>query len=599
MPRLTGGQIIVDHLVRENVPYAVGIPGHGCLGLVDALRERRKDIRVIQVRQELAGVHLADGYFRTAGKPLAVFTSIGPGACNTVIGVATAYVDSSAVLVLTGDTHTHMMGKGVLQEIERRHDSDFARILSPVTKRYWRATSAAQLPTIMRRAFAEMLTGRHGPALVSLPMDVQCDSADVTVRPGKRSDVLPSPDRKAIACAARTLARAKRPVILAGGGVRYARAHIELRALAEEAQAAVVTTLPAKDCFPNDHPLYGWLTGSKGTSVGLALTRKADVILAVGVRFADETACSYRHGASFSIPPTKLIQIDIDPREIGKNYPVDAPIVADAKAGLAALLDELRPLHRSPAAERKRYVAEIDRRRNAWQKDLARWEKPHRKPMMITSLLRQTRAFLSRDTIIAYSSGNTQAQILQEFPFYEPLTSLTTGGFSTMGWAFPAALGAKLARPDKPVIAIVGDGDFLMTIQELATAVQYDIPIVVIVANNSGWVAISDLQMAAYGLDREYASVFRDSAGSPFTSDIAKIAQAFGAHAERITAAAEVPGALERAFRSGKVSVIEAMTALDYPETGSPAVGWWDVPVPTYLRQRRRAYEAAKKEERL
>ena len=599
MALMTGGQIVVDRLIREGVPYVAGIPGHGCLGLVDAFRERRDEIKVIQVRQEMSGVHLADGYFRVTGKPLAVYTSIGPGACNTVIGVATAYVDSSAVLVLCGDTHTHMMGKGVLQEIERRHDSDFARILAPVTKRYWRAEEARQLPSIMRRAFLEMTGGRHGPVMVSLPMNVQCDAAEVSDEPLTPRQAPPEANGEALADAAKLLMNAKRPVILVGGGVKYAGAEAELRAVAERVSAAVITTLPAKDCFPNDHPLYAWLTGAKGTSCGMELGRKADVMLAVGTRFADETACSYRDGIAFSIPRTKLIHMDIDAGEIGKNYPADVPIVADAKAGLAGLARALEAGGPRRPWQEGDYAKEIVSLREAWARRLAEWEDPDREPMMITTLLRELRAFLDRDAIVAHSSGNVQAQILQEFPFYEPGTQLTTGGFSTMGWAFPAALGAKLAAPDRQVVAAVGDGDFLMTMQELATAVQHEIPVVVVVANNCGWLAISDLQMAAYGEDLEYGSIFKDRDGKPFDTNFAEIAKGFGAHGERITRGDEVGPALERAFASGKPAVVEAMTAVEFPESGSPAVGWWDVPIPAHMKEKRARYDAAVREERL
>ncbi|MGB9596747.1 MAG: thiamine pyrophosphate-binding protein, partial [Candidatus Poribacteria bacterium] len=195
--QLTGGEIIAEYLIKEKVPYIVGIPGHGILGLVDALKERQDKIKTLMVRHEQSAVHLADGYYRVTGQPLAVFTSIGPGAINTAIGVATAYVDSTAVFVITGDTHTHMFGKGVLQEIERQHNSNFPRILEPIVKRYWQVTDVAQLPHIMQRAFGYMMTGRRGPVLISMPMDVQCDSADVEIpEPAERKPmgrILPDP----------------------------------------------------------------------------------------------------------------------------------------------------------------------------------------------------------------------------------------------------------------------------------------------------------------------------------------------------------------------------------------------------------------------
>jgi len=599
--RLTGGQIIVEYLIAEGVPYAVGIPGHGCLGLVDAFLDKRDRITMLQPRCENGAVYLADGYYRASGRPLAVFTSIGPGAINTAIGVATAYVDSTAMLVLTGDTHTHMMGKGVLQEIERRQDSAFTHVLSPITKRHWRATQPDQLPNILWRAFNEMMTGRRGPVLISLPMNVQADSADVEipVPAERRGTDRTVGDPGAIVRAAAMLAQAKRPVILAGGGINSSQAWEELRAVAEFLGAAVVTTFQGKGCFPEDHALSGWLTGAKGTHCGIRLATQSDVMLAVGCRFADETASSYRPGAALRIPPTKLIHIDIDGGEIGKNYPVAVGIVGDARATLTELLKCLQAEHTPKDYRSTPYGAEIQRERQAWFDHIARWADDAKEPMMITCLLREIRRFLDRDAIVVSSSGNTQAQILQEFPFYLPRTNITTGGFSTMGWSMPAALGAKLACPNRQVVAIMGDGDYMMTMAELATAVQHHIPVVVVIANNVGWHSIKDLQVAVLGQERALHVEFLDGAGRPCTPNFAEVAKAFGAHGERITHSAQVRPALERAFAAGKPAVVEAMCQRDHPYTGSPAVGWWDVPIPTYLTERRARYERERAEERI
>ena len=212
--KLTGGEIVVKYLEKEGIRYVMGIPGHGCLGLTDALR--KSSIEVIQVKQEMAGVHMAEAYYRVTGRPLAVFTSIGPGAINTAIGLANAYVDSLPVLVIAGDAHTHMSGKGVLQEIERQHDSNFSRVMEPIVKRYWKISEVGQLPSVMHRAFNQMLTGRRGPVLISLPMNVQCDMIDTELpkpverQPSSRAQ----PDPKDIRRAAKLLASAERPVIL-------------------------------------------------------------------------------------------------------------------------------------------------------------------------------------------------------------------------------------------------------------------------------------------------------------------------------------------------------------------------------------------------
>jgi acetolactate synthase I/II/III large subunit len=606
--KLTGGQIVVRTLIREGVPYLVGIPGHGTLGLSDALLEGQRKgeppacPQVLQVRHEQAAVHLADGYYRVAGIPLAVFTSIGPGAMNTVIGVASCYVDSIPVLVLTGNSHTHMAGRGVLQEIERRHDANSLAVFEPIAKRVWRPSSAERLPRILQRAFAEMLTGRRGPVVVDLPMDVQCDDAEVAdelpqpfaYRP--LGSVLPDPSR--IEDAGALLDEAKRPVIVAGGGVIAAEAWDELRGVAELLGAPVVTTMMGKGALPEDHPLSGFHGGSKGTTCGNTLTRSADVLLAVGTRFADESTSSYRHGVTYAIPPTSLIHMDLDPTEIGKNYPVTVGIVADAKAGLAALREWLQAnahdlLHH---ATRGDYFAEIQQLREAWLAQVRKLATSDHTPVTISRLIAELRAFLDRDAIVLTSSGNVQAQWFQEAMVYAPKTNLTTGGFSTMGWTVPAALGAKLAAPDRQVLGLVGDGDFLMTVQELATAVQYDIPAVYIVANNLGWIAIRDLQAAVYGEERAVGAEFLKG-GVPISPDLAALARAFGCHAERIDAPDEVQPALKRAFAAGKPAVVEVMVERAYPLSGSPAVGWWDVPVPTYLTGQRARYERERAEE--
>jgi acetolactate synthase-1/2/3 large subunit len=598
--RLTGGDIVAECLVRRGLPYVAGIPGHGCLGLVDAFAKRRDDLKVIQVRHEQSAVHLADGYYRVSGRPLAVFTSIGPGAANTAVGLATAYVDSTAALVLCGETHTHMFGRGVLQEVERRHWANFSRALEPLTKRYWLVNRVDQLPFVMHRAFNAMTSGRPGPVMVALPMDVQADAAEVTLpEPAAREPQgRVRADRQQIERAAALLLAAERPVIIAGGGVVSSGAFVELREVAERLSAAVVTTMMGKGAFPEDHPLYGWHAGSKGTTCGNLLTRNADVILAVGCRFADEATSSYRRGVSFSIPPTKLIHADIDPGEIGKNYPVEVGLVGDARSVLADLLDALKAGGK-PRAVDNGYARTIADARESWLRSLAELGNATVVPVSISRFLKELRGFLDRDAVVASSSGNAQAQILQEFPFYEPRTNLTTGGFSTMGFSLPAAVGAKLALPERQVVAVVGDGDFLMTVQELATAVQYEIPVVVTVLNNYGWQSIKDLQTAVLGADRVYGTEFLDVRGELTSPDFVALARAFGCYAERVERAEEIRPALQRAFAQNRPAVVEVVVNREPPYSGGLVAGWWDVPVPAYLEERRRRYEREREEEDL
>jgi acetolactate synthase-1/2/3 large subunit len=594
---LTGGQIVVQTLVREGVPYIVGIPGHGTLGLSDALIDQ-DELAVLQVRHEQAAVHLADGYSRVSGVPLAVFTSIGPGAMNTVIGVASCYVDSIPVLILTGNSHTHMAGRGVLQEIERQHDANSLAVFAPISKRTWQPGNVERLPRILQRAFAEMLTSRRGPVVIDLPMDIQCDSADVTLSDPHR--YRPSgtalPDANHIATAGRLLAGSQRPVIVAGGGVIAARAWRELKDLAEFLGAPIVTTMMGKGAFPEDHPLSGFHGGSKGTTCGNALTSEADVVLAVGMRFADESTSSYRKGITYAIPPTLLIHLDLDATEIGKNYPVEVGIVSDARAGLAALTAWLRVNAAPRDYQASPYFARVQQLRQSWTAQVQKWASNDQVPITISRLIAELRASLERDAIVVTSSGNVQAQWFQEAMIYEPNTNLTAGGFSTMGWTIPAALGAKLAARDRQVVGLVGDGDFLMTVQELATAAQYNIPVVFVVANNTGWIAIRDLQAAVYGEGRAQGAEFIKD-GSPISPDLAGLARAFGCYGERISAPEEVRPALERAFSSGVPAVIEVTVERTYPLSGSAAVGWWDVPVPSYLTAQRKKYEKERAEE--
>ncbi len=598
--RLTGAEIVAEMLIQEGVPYAIGIGGHGNLPLLDAFRQRRDRIRVIMPRHEQAAVHMADGYYRVKGEPLAVFTSIGAGASNTAIGLATAYVDSIPLLLLIGETHTYMRGVGVLQEIERQRWSDMPRMLEPAVKRSWHIDGAQQLPRAVAQAFNAMCTGRPGPTLITLPMDVQADSIEVDALDphARRPHDRPAGDPVAIRRAAELLLQASRPVIVAGGGVILAGAEAELLALAEHTGACVVTTMQGKSAFPEHHPLYAWHMGTNATTCGNAMTVSADVILAVGVRFADKAACSYRPGQSFSIPPTRLIHVDIDPFEIGKNYPVEIGIVGDARAVLAGLVEAVRATTPPRAWHDSAYTREIADRVQAWFASSRELREAESTPVTMGRVITEVRRVLPQNGIVLTSSGNVQAQVFQEMPFSQPRTYISAGGFSTMGWSYPAALGAKLAAPEAPVVAMVGDGDFLMTFQEVATAVQYNIPVVALVLNNVGWQAIRDLQKIAFAEDADYATMFERD-GQPITPHIANAAAAFGAYAMRVSRPDEIGPAIRDALAANRPAVIEVMVDTRFGTSGGQAPGWWDVPIPEYYRAQYEAYMQARREERV
>jgi acetolactate synthase-1/2/3 large subunit len=594
--RLTGGEVVARTLARHGVPYVVGIPGHGNWALLDALRRVEPPIRFLQAMHEQSAVHLADAYYRASGQPLVATTSIGPGAANTVIGMATAYVDSSAVLLITGAPHTYMRGHSVLQELDRFHPADFPRVMEGVTKRHFEVARVDELPFVLHRAFAAMLTGRPGPVHVDLPMDVQAEAADVQIPdPAKRvAAQRPRPDADAVERAARLLAGASRPVIVAGGGVIAAEASGPLVALAERLGAAVVTTWNGKGSIPEDHPLNAWGVGDTASTCGNELARSADVLLAVGCRFVDWSASSYRRGVTFSIPPTALIHVDIDPMEIGKNYPAEVAIVADARAALEDLLAATEDLVPDRDYRERPYFQEIQDAKRRWEELVAPLVRSDATPMALQRVVRELRAVLDRSAIVTTGAGLPQAVIRQHFPVYEPRTHITSGGFSSMGFTVPAAIGAKLAHPDRQVVGVAGDGDFLQTMQEMAMAAIEGVAAVFLIMNNQGWISIRNGQRAF--VSGEFG-VYFDRHGQPYSPNFAQVARDFGLHGERVERPEEVGPAVRRALATGGPAVVEAMVAREGPGSGLVKTGWWDAPVPAYLDEQRARYEEGRAEE--
>ncbi|MDP9270368.1 MAG: thiamine pyrophosphate-binding protein, partial [Chloroflexota bacterium] len=437
--RMSGAQIIVESLVRHAVQYAVGIPGHGSWNLTDALLDRSDAIQTIQVMHEQSAVHLADGFYRASGAPLLAFTSIGPGAANTVVGMATAYVDSTAVMLMTGSPHTYMRGRGLLQEVERRHAADNARIFEPVVKEWWTPSRVDELPFVLHRAWNQMLSGRPGPVLLDVPMDVQAESAEVRMEePGSREALSgPRPAADLIERAAALLAAAKRPVLVAGGGVISANAAAEVTALAERLGMPVVTTWMGKGAIDETHELAGQTIGDTGSTCGNELASGADVILSVGCRFTDWSASSYRRGITFAIPPSRLIQVDVDAGEIGKNYPVEVPLLGDAREALTDLLAALGPGGGPESYGETAYFAEIQRRRHAWQAQVGVKSGSSAVPMTMARAIREVQAATRPDAIVVTGAGLPQGMVKQRWVTRFPRTHITSGGFSTMGFSLP------------------------------------------------------------------------------------------------------------------------------------------------------------------
>jgi acetolactate synthase-1/2/3 large subunit len=591
VPRLTGGEIVARTLTNYGVEYAAGIPGHGVWALLDGFLQDEPAVRVFQVFHEQSAVHIADGYYRACGRPMAAVTSIGPGAANTVMGLATAFADSTAVLAITGGPALHMKGHGTMQELERYRANDFPRVVEPVTKRHWEVATVGELPFVLHRAFNSMLTGRPGPVHVEVPMDIQAAAADVDLHDLERR--LPRgrlhPDPDAIEAAARLLRDARRPVLVVGGGVITAEAAPQLRALAEALSAPVVTTWNGKGGFPEDHRLFAGAVGQTGTIPANAIAADADVLVAVGCRFTDWSASSYRKGVSFSVPPGKLIHIDIDPHEIGKNYPAEVGIVSDAQPALAGLVAAVG----SSGADTDDHLRELDALKAEWSAQQATRLDSEQTPFTSQRPLRDLRRVMDRDGIIVAGSGNTQGAVKQSFPVYEPRTHLTSGSYSSMGWAVPAAIGAKLARPDRQVACVVGDGDFLQTVQELGVCVQNQIPVVFLVQNNAGYMSIRGGQRKI--MDRHVLSEFSRN-GSAYSVDIAALGRGFGVESWRVDDSAELEPTLARAFASGGPALVEVTTSRD--AAGPWVPGWWDFPVPAYITDERQdQYWAERAEE--
>ncbi len=597
LSRLTGAQILVEFLVRQGVPFAAGIPGHGCWAITDALLDRQDAIRTIQVMHEQSAVHLADGYFRATGDPMLAFTSIGPGAMNTVIGMGTAFVDSTAVALAIGSPHTYMRGHGLLQEFDRRHHADNPRVFDPVVKEWWQPSRVDDMPFVLHRAWNAMTSGRPGPILLDLPMDVQAEAADVRLPDPEtraaRGRVRPAADD--VERAATALRSATRPVIVAGGGVLLAEAWDEVRALAERLGAPVVTTWNGKGSIDETHELSAQTIGDTASTCGNRLTAAADVVISVGQRFTDWSASSYRKGVTFAIPPSRLIQVDIDPREIGKNYPVEVPLVGDAKAALADLLGALGPGGGPGVYRDTSYFAEIQRLKAEWFEQVEIKSASRATPMTMARAVREVQSATREDAVVVTGAGLPQGIVKQRWVTRRPRTHLTSGGFSTMGFTLPAAIGAQLALPEREVLAVCGDGDFLQTMQELQAAVLSGTPVCTIVLDNSGWISIKGGQEHFFG--RPAWTDFLTPDSSVYSPDFQAIGAAFGIHSEAATHPDEVGPAVSRALASGGPSLVHVKVDRDLTVAGADKTGWWDAPSPPNHPEQHARWLAGRAEE--
>ena len=580
---LTVSQLIISALKQYGTPFVTGLPGHGNWSFLDALAAPDSGVEFIQVLHEQSAAHIADAYFRVTGQPICAATSIGPGATNTVIGLATAACDSSAFMLITGSAATHMRGHGVMQELDRFNSPDFPHVTKAVTKRNYDLINADMAPFIMHRAFNAMLTGRPGPVHIDVPLDVQVMETDLPIQDlNKRIPVgKPRADEDSINAAIELLLSAKRPCMVVGGGAVCADAAPEVTSLAEKLNIPVVFTWNGKGAIAEDNPLCAGTVGWPGSLAGNNTSANADVLLSVGCRFTDWSASSYRKGSAYSIPPSKLIHIDIDPHEIGKNYQTECGITGDIKAVLGDILAGISKQQAQRTSKaRESYLDRIQGLKSQWEDILERRRSVDTIPTTMLRVLRSLRNVLPRNGIVTVGSGHPQSSTKQAFPVYEPRTHITSGSYSSMGFAVPAAIAAKLGKPDTPVVCIIGDGDMMMSIQELAMCVMYNLPIVFLVLNNSGYISIRDGQDGLIG--RNIGSEFNYHRGNqkPYSIDFPATARSFGfEYATRISETSELDNALKRALSSNAPALVEVPITRDVSIAAAEVVGWWDFPL--------------------
>ncbi|MCE1225647.1 MAG: biosynthetic-type acetolactate synthase large subunit [Geobacteraceae bacterium] len=529
--KMNGARILLESLKREGVDLVFGYPGGTVINLYDELMNVR-EIRHILPRHEQGGTHAADGYARATGKVGVAIATSGPGATNTITGIATAYMDSIPMVIITGQVPTPLIGNDAFQEV------DIIGITRPITKHSFLIRHAKDIPTIVRKAFYIARSGRPGPVLIDFPKDVQISQAEfkwpetIEIR-GYKPNL--EGHQKQVEKAVEMLLAARRPVMYVGGGVILANAATELTELARTLQFPVTTTLMGLGAFPESDPLALKMLGMHGAyAANMAMTH-SDLILAVGARFDDRVTGKI---ATFA-PHAKIIHIDVDPTSIRKNVRVDLPIVGDTRDVLVKMIDCLKGLTEKVAAQHSAM--------EAWHEDISGWKAKHPisykqsssiiKPQYVIQKLRE---LSEEDAIMATDVGQHQMWVAQFFEFNQPRTLLTSGGLGTMGFGIPSAMGAQAAYPKRQVICVCGDGGVQMNMQELATMVQHRLPVKIVVLNNN-----------FLGMVRQWQELFFDKRYSQtcleLPMDFAKIAEAYGAKGLK----ADKPSEVEQVIKEG------------------------------------------------
>jgi len=560
MVELTGSQALLEALRAEHVKHIFGIPGGAVIPIYDALYDEH-EIHHILTRHEQGAAHAADGYARALGKPGVCMTTSGPGATNLTTGMLNAYMDSSPVIAISGQMPTSMLGSDAFQE------ADMLSLMLPVTKHNFIVHKIGELPAVVRLAFKIATTGRPGPVHIDLPKNVQVDKADLKIpadiKYEKKLKFDPSAEdvRKVVDM----LANAEQPVIYAGGGVIWSGASAELVELAELLGAPVTTSLLGKGTIPEDHPLSLGMLGMHGRMAANLAVTESDVLLGVGVRFSDRATGDVRQFA----PRAKIIHIDIDSVEIGKNVRVDLPIIGDAKRSLVAIIKGLR------AQVKRGRTSEWLRRIKKLREELAPRMDYDEIPIKPQRAIKEIMSVLNDDAIVVTEVGQCQMWAAHFCQIKKPRHFISSGGLGTMGFGFPAAMGAKVACPKFDVVNIAGDGSFLMNSQELATVVENKINVVSCIFNNGYLGMVKQWQDLFFQKRRSAVSLGK----SP---DFVKLAEAYGARGDRAVRPGEIAPKLREALRCGKPALLDI--PIDPDEHALPMVpsgGRLDEPILT------------------
>jgi acetolactate synthase I/II/III large subunit len=578
MKSYKGAEIIVEYLVKEGVPYLFGLCGHGDVGLMDAASDRRDRITTVSTHNEQVAGFMADGYFRVARRPVATFTSCGPGSVNIQMPIAGAFCDASALLAITGNIPTQQFNKGPFQELGHHYQADFVSAMRPYVKRSFQAVRPEMLPDMMRQAFATMLGGRVGPVHLDVPFNVFTEMTEADVpEPGewRLGIALRSQgDPAAVERALDLLLAAERPLILAGHGCTQAGAQRELLQLAERLDLPVATTPQGKGGIDEWHRLSLGPTGRDGVYPANRAARACDVLLALGTRFGDRGTSSWHPGITHEIPPTTLIHVDHEAEQIGKNYPPTVGIVGDVRMVLAQLIAAVERRGARSIARAQAWREATQRWKSAWQEGLEPTAGAPDVPIHPDRVMAELRRVVPRHAVLVSDIGAHHSWMVQQWKVPAEGMLLQSGGFAVMGFGVAGSLGAKLAAPDRPVVAVVGDGGFLMHASAVATAVEYHIPVVWVVWNNCGFVSIRDMQMGFFG--REFATRFRShESGDLLSPDYAMLARSMGAHGVRVEKPEDLSAQLEAAIASNEPTVLDVHVQSDVKRRTS---GGWDMP---------------------